>query len=66
MLGFSPEKKVIFFRPGRTGAVYSLPAKEYITMKTLLKIQESLVCETKHPVIYIEDRRIKPRRQPFI
>lgn len=63
MIGFSPEKKVIFFRPGRTGAVYSLPAKQYVTMKLLLKIQESLVCETNNPVIYIEDRRANPREQ---
>jgi len=61
MLGYLPEKDLIFFIPGKTGSVFALPAKKQVTVRQLLETQEFLVCETKNSVVYIEDRRIKPR-----
>ena len=63
MEGYLPNKDLIFFNPGISGLLFIHPAKQYITVGQLLKAQECLVKETANPVIYIEDRRVKPRRQ---
>ncbi len=63
MLSYMPEKKLIFYTPGKIGAVFSLPAKKHITIKQLLMTQEYLAHETDNPVVYIEERRVKPRSQ---
>ena len=63
MEGYLPNKDLIFFNPGNSGIVFIHPAKHYITVEQLLKIQECLVQKTANPIVYIEDRRVKPRRQ---
>lgn len=63
MEGYLPNKDLIFFNPGYSGAVYIHPAKYYITVEQLLDAQEYLVQETNSPVVYIEDRRVIYRRQ---
>ncbi|MCD4721192.1 MAG: hypothetical protein K8S13_15235 [Desulfobacula sp.] len=66
MEGYLPNKDLIFFNPGNSGIVFIHPAKHYITVEQLLKAQECLVQETTNPVVYIEDRRAKQRRQRVI
>ncbi|MDM8536254.1 hypothetical protein QUF70_05830 [Desulfobacterales bacterium HSG17] len=63
MVGYLPKKDLIFFIPGTSGNVFVTPAKRYITVQQLVKAQEFLIHEAKTPVIYIEDRRVKPRSQ---
>ena len=63
MEGYLPDKDLIFFNPGNSGIVFIHPAKRYISVEQLLKAQEFLVQKTTNPVIYIEDRRVEPRRQ---
>lgn len=62
MDGYSLNKNLIFFNPGNPGAIFIYPANHHITVKQLLKTQEYLVHETNNPVVYIEDRRAKPRQ----
>ncbi|MCK5098278.1 MAG: hypothetical protein KAR45_09250 [Desulfobacteraceae bacterium] len=61
MKGYLPNKNLIFFNPGSSGIIFQQPAKQYITIEQLLKIQEHLVKKATDPVIYIEDRRTKAR-----
>jgi len=61
MNGYLPEKELIFFNPGKPGVVYTHSAHGYITVEQLLHVQEYLVMETAHPVVYIEDRRTVKR-----
>ena len=61
MEGYLPDRDLIFFNPGNSGTVFIHPAKCYITVEQLLKAQECLVRKTTNPVVYIEDRRRKPR-----
>ncbi len=61
MSGYLPQKELIFFIPNKTGCVFILPAKQYITVEQLIHTQERLVKSNSHPVVYIEDRRINPR-----
>ena len=61
MSGYLLKKELIFFNPGKSGVVFIHPANSYITMEHLLRAQDSLVKETAHPVIYIEDRRTRSR-----
>lgn len=63
MEGYLPNKNLIFFNPGNSGEIFVHPAKQYITVAQLLKAQEFLVQKTTSPVIYIEDRRTKPRQK---
>jgi len=63
MEGYLPDKDLIFFNPGNSGIVFTHPAKHYITVVQLLEIQEYLVQKTTNPIVYIEDRRVEPRRQ---
>ncbi|WP_300463867.1 hypothetical protein [Desulfobacula sp.] len=63
MKGYLPTKNLIFFNPGKSGMVLIHPANHYISVERLLKTQESLVQKTDHPVVYIEDRRGKPRQK---
>ncbi len=63
MLGFSSKKELIFFVPGNSGTVFTLPANQYISVEQLLKAQESLVEKNRDSVIYLEERRINPRQQ---
>ncbi len=63
MEGYLPDKDLIFFNPGNSGIIFIHPAKHYITVAQLLEVQECLVQKTINPVIYIENRRVKPRRQ---
>ena len=66
MEGYLPNKDLIFFNPGNSGIVFIHPAKHYITVRQLLEVQECLVQRTTNPIVYIEDRRLKPRRQKDI
>ncbi len=66
MEGYLPNKDLIFFIPGNPGIVFIHPAKHYITVEQLLRTQECLVQKTTNPIVYIEDRRVKPRRQQVI
>ncbi len=61
-----PNKDLIFFNLGYSGAVYIHPVKYYITVEQLLDAQEYLTQETTNPVIFIEDRRAIYRRQEDI
>lgn len=61
MEGYMPKKELIFFNPGKTGRVFTHPANQFITFIQLLNMQEHFVDTTNGPVIYIEDRRLKPR-----
>ncbi len=61
MKGRLLERDLIFFTPGKPGAVFSYSANHYITSTQLIKAQEFLVKETANPIVYVEDRRIKPR-----
>lgn len=61
MKEYLPNKEIIFFRPGKKGVVFTHAANHHITAKQLLTTQEYFVKKTKSPVIYIEDRRNKPR-----
>ena len=63
MLDYVSKKKLIFYTPGRAGAVFALLAKQHITIQQLLNAQEYLVHATNNPVIYIEERRLKSRSQ---
>ncbi|MDM8536460.1 hypothetical protein QUF70_06900 [Desulfobacterales bacterium HSG17] len=63
MIGYLPNKDLIFFNPSNSGVVFTHPAKRYITVEQLLKTQECLVQKTTSPVIYIEDRRVNARRK---
>ena len=60
---YLPNKNLIFFNPGIPGIIFIHPAKQYVAAEQLLNVQESLVQKTTYPVIYIEDRRAKERRQ---
>ncbi|MEN8210950.1 MAG: hypothetical protein ABFR31_04475 [Thermodesulfobacteriota bacterium] len=66
MEGYLPSKDLIFFIPGNPGIVFTHPAKHYITVEQLLRTQECLVQKTTNPIVYIEDRRVKLRRQQII
>ncbi len=57
LCGYVPEKRLIFFTPGRAGPVFELPSKKYISIQQLLKTQEHLVHINKKPVDYMEERR---------
>ncbi len=61
MLGYLPKKELIFFTPGSSGSIYTLPSKKYITIQQLLRTQEYLVNLCNNPVVYIEERRSKNR-----
>ena len=61
MDGYLPKKEVIFFNPGKTGSVFIHPANHYISVKELINVQEHFIKKTSDSVIYIEDRRLKPR-----
>ena len=61
MDGYLPKKEVIFFNPGKTGAVFTHAAEQFISLEQLLHAQEYFVKKTENPVIYIEDRRLYPR-----
>lgn len=61
MNGYLPQKDLIFFSPGEKGVVFTHAANHYISVNQLLHAQEYLVKETQKPVVYIEDRRQKPR-----
>ena len=63
MEDYLPDNNLIFFNPGISGIVFIHPAKQLITEEQLIEVQESLVQKTANPVIYIEDRRSKTRRQ---
>jgi hypothetical protein len=63
MKAYLPEEKVIFFNPGIKGILFTLPSKHHISPEQLVKAQELLVHKTSNSVIYIEDRRTKPRTQ---
>lgn len=62
MEGYLPHKNLVFFNPGNPGVIFTHPAREYISVKQLLRAQECLVKKTLSPVIYVEDRRGKTRR----
>ena len=62
MCGYLPRKELIFFIPGKSGAVFTHPANHFISVEQLIRAQEWLVKETTHPVVYIEDRRNRSRR----
>lgn len=61
MNGYLPQKELVFFIPGKAGSVLIHPAGNYITVEQLIHTQARLVKNNNHPVIYIEDRRMKPR-----
>ena len=61
MLGYLPKRDLIFFVPGKSGAVFALSAKQPITLQQLLKTQEFLAHQTNSPVVYMEERRAKHR-----
>ncbi|MCP4551377.1 MAG: hypothetical protein GY834_04910 [Bacteroidetes bacterium] len=61
MDGYSLNKDLIFYNPGNSGAIFTYPANHHITVKQLLHSQEFLVHETNNTIVYIEDRRAKPR-----
>ena len=63
MEGYLSDKDLIFFNPGNSGIVFIHPAKHYISVEQLLKAQECLVQKNNNPIFYIEDRRVKSRRQ---
>ena len=63
MEGYLPNRNLIFFSPGCSGAVFIHPAKCYLTLEQLIDAQEFLTQETKSSVVYIEDRRDDYRRQ---
>ena len=61
MNGYLPKKAIVFFNPGKPGIVSTHEANTFITVEELIKAQAHLVQMTNNPVIYIEDRRLKPR-----
>lgn len=62
MEGYLPKKNLVFFNPGNPGILFAHSAQCYITIAQLLNVQECLVQKTGSPVVYIEDRRVKPRQ----
>lgn len=61
MDGYLPKKELIFFNPGKAGAVFAHPANLFISVKELINVQKHLVQKTNNSIIYIEDRRLEPR-----
>lgn len=61
MNGYLPRKPIVFFNPGRPGIVATRAAHTIITARALVEAQEELVQMTGHPIVYIEDRRLKKR-----
>ncbi len=55
------EKDMIFYNPGRKGAAFTYAASHYVTPDMLRQTTEHLEYETENPILYVEERRAKPR-----
>lgn len=63
MDGHILKKDLIFFNPGKPGPAFVHKKKRYIDPEILLKTQHFLIKETKKPVVYTKERRVKIRHQ---
>ena len=64
MNGIILKKDLIFFNPGKPGAAFVHVKKRYINPEMLIKTQKFLMKETKRPVVYTKERRLRIRHQP--
>jgi len=55
------EKDLIFFNPGKPGAVFTYKAGFFVDSELLEETVEHLEYDTENKVEWIEDRRSKPR-----
>jgi hypothetical protein len=55
------EKNLIFYVPGKSGAIFTYQAGFFINDEILNKAMEALAIEVGDPIKHIEERRLKPR-----
>lgn len=55
------DKNLIFYNPGIKGTMFTLAAKTYVNSNLIEETKEHLEYETENPILYIEERRAKPR-----
>jgi len=55
------EKNLIFYVPGKSGAVFTYQAGFFINDEILNNTMETLALEVDDPIKHIEERRLKPR-----
>lgn len=55
------DKNLIFYNPGKNGTVFTLAAKTFVSTDLIQETKEYLEDETENPILYIEERRAKPR-----
>ena len=55
------DKNLIFYNPGIKGTVFTLAAKTFVNPDLIKETKEYLEYETENSILYIEERRAKPR-----
>jgi hypothetical protein len=55
------EKNLIFYVPGKSGAIFTYKAGNFINDELLTNTMETLALEVDDPIQHIEERRLKPR-----
>ena len=55
------EKNLIFYVPGKSGAIFTYQAGYFITDEILNDTMETLALEVDDPIQHIEERRFKAR-----
>ena len=61
MEGRKLEKNMIFYNPGRPGAVFTFGASNFVTPELIQKTRDHLEYETENQIAFVEDRRSKER-----
>ena len=61
MEGRKLEKNMIFYNPGRPGAVFTFGASNFVTPELIQKTRDHLEYETENQIAFVEERRSKER-----
>ncbi|MCP4119212.1 MAG: hypothetical protein GY737_28180 [Desulfobacteraceae bacterium] len=55
------DKNMIFYNPGRPGAVFTFAASNFVTPDLIQKTRDHLEYETESQIAFVEERRSKER-----
>ena len=55
------ERNMIFYNPGRPGAVFTFAASNFVTPELIQKTRDHLEYETESQIAFVEERRSKER-----